>query len=190
MRLTSSTIRLFLTGRWNFVFEIFLFMFITYGFHGLYRLNSEYINSWFVLQRANQFLISMAYQQTLWIYNHVMVIEHLIEPSNIIRFKNLEAIQINNGCSGTKQMLQVIVLFVLYPGPWIRKVWYIPTVLGAIYLVNLFRISVLGFWRGQGWPYWDFLHDWPMRVMFYLVIFLFWYAWNEKIRKPSFSFKF
>jgi exosortase/archaeosortase family protein len=132
----------------------------------------------------------MAYQQTLWIYNHVMVIEHLIEPSNIIRFKNLEAIQINNGCSGTKQMLQVIVLFVLYPGPWMRKVWYIPTVLGTIYFVNLFRISVLGFWRGQGWPYWDFLHDGPMRVMFYLVIFFFWYAWNEKIRKSSFSIKF
>ena len=67
-------------------------MLITYGFHGLYRQNSEYINSWFVLQRANQFMISMAYNQTLWIYNHVMIIEHLIEPSNIIRFKNLEAI--------------------------------------------------------------------------------------------------
>jgi len=72
-----------------------------------------------------------------------MVIEHLIEPSYIIRFKNLEAIQINNGCSGTKQMLQVLVLFVLYPGPWIRKVWFIPTVIGAIYFVNLFRISLL-----------------------------------------------
>jgi exosortase/archaeosortase family protein len=175
----------FLSGKWGFVSEILIFMLITYGFHLIYRMNSEGINSWGWMKACNQFLIQSCFEQTLWIYQNILTIQYKLETGNIIRFSNLEAISVNTGCSGSKQILQVLVLFVLYPGPWLRKLWYIPIAVIAIYWVNVWRIAVLGYWRGYGWPYWDFLHDGPMRVLFYLVIFGFWYYWNEKIRKAD-----
>ena len=179
-------------SRWNlvrskpygFVWEIALFMVITYGFHLIYRAYSSTINASGIMIGLNDFFIKTAFHQVQWIYKSILNLSFNVEPNNIIRFVNQEAIAINMGCSGTKQFLQVLVLFILYPGPWIKKTWFIPTVLLAIHGVNVLRISILGFWRAESWPYWQWFHDWPMRVIFYLVIFGFWYWWNEKLSRP------
>ena len=181
-----------LFSRWNvvrskpygFVWEIVLFMAITYGFHLLYRAYSSTINASGIMMALNDFFIETAFHQVQWIYNSILNLSFNVEPNNIIRFVNQEAIAINAGCSGTKQFLQVLVLFILYPGPWIKKTWFIPTALLAIHVVNVLRISMLGFWRAESLAYWQWFHDWPMRVIFYLVIFGFWYWWNEKLSRP------
>jgi len=169
---------------YGFVWEIALFMVISYGFHHLYRAYSSTINSSGIMISLNDIFIQTAFDQVQWIYKSILNLSFTVEPLNVIRFVNQEAIVINTGCSGTKQFLQVLVLFILYPGPWVKKFWFIPTALFAIHIVNVLRISMLGFWRAESWPYWQWFHDWPMRVIFYLVIFGFWYWWNEKLSRP------
>lgn len=179
-------------SRWNmirskpygFIWEIVLFMVITYGFHLLYRAYSSTINASGIMISLNDIFIQTAFHQVQWFYKSILNLSFTVEPNNIIRFVNQEAIAINTGCSGTKQFLQVLVLFILYPGSWIKKTWFIPIALLAIHVVNVLRISILGFWRAESWPYWQWFHDWPMRVIFYLVIFGFWYWWNEKLSRP------
>jgi exosortase/archaeosortase family protein len=169
---------------YGFVWEIALFMAITYGFHLLYRAYSSTINASGIMISLNGIFIETAFHQVQWIYKSILNLSFTVEPHNVLRFVNQEAIAINTGCSGTKQFLQVLVLFILYPGPWTKKFWFIPTALLAIHAVNVLRISMLGFWRAESWPYWQWFHDWPMRVIFYLVIFGFWYWWNEKLSRP------
>ena len=179
-------------SRWNmirskpygFIWEIVLFIVITYGFHLFYKAYSSTINASGIMISLNDIFIQTAFHQVQWIYKIILNLSFTVEPNNIIRFVNQEAIAINTGCSGTKQFLQVLVLFILYPGPWIKKTWFIPISLLAIHVVNVLRISILGFWRAESWPYWQWFHDWPMRVIFYLVIFGFWYWWNEKLSRP------
>jgi len=181
-----------LFNRWNmvrskpygFVWEIALFMAITYGFHLFYRAFSSTINASGIMIGVNDFFIQIVFHQVQWIYKSILNLAFTVEPHNVLRFVNQEAIAINTGCSGTKQFLQVLVLFILYPGSWTKKIWFIPTVLLAIHAVNVLRISMLGFWRAESWPYWQWFHYWPMRVMFYFVIFGFWYWWNEKLSRP------
>ncbi|MFM8978394.1 MAG: exosortase/archaeosortase family protein, partial [Bacteroidota bacterium] len=139
---------------YGFVWEIALFMAITYGFHLFYRAFSSTINASSIMMGLNDFFIETAFHQVQWIYESILNLSITVEPNNIIRFVNQEAIAINTGCSGTKQFLQVLVLFVLYPGPWIKKTWFIPIALLAIHFVNVLRISMLGFWRAESWPYW------------------------------------
>jgi exosortase/archaeosortase family protein len=179
--------------RWNkirskpygFVCEIALFVAITYGFHLFYRAYSSTIKASGIMISLNDFFIQTAFYQVQWIFRSILNLSFTAEPHNVLRFVNQEAIAINTDCSGTKQFLQVLVLFILYPGPWIKKTWFILTALLAIHVVNVLRISMLGFWRAESWPYWQWFHDWPMRVVFYLVIFGFWYWWNEKLSRPA-----
>jgi exosortase/archaeosortase family protein len=75
---------------------------------------------------------------------------------------------------------------VLFPGPWKKKLWYIPIGLIVIHLTNIFRIIALSVIVME-WPqYWTFSHDWILRPFFYVVIFIMWVIWVEKFRtKPK-----
>ena len=54
-----------------------------------------------------------------------------------------------------------------------------------MHLTNLFRMVGLAVVMNN-WPeYWDFSHDNLFRPFFYLVIFLLWVWWVEKIRVPK-----
>ncbi|MFM7032934.1 MAG: hypothetical protein ACKOX4_10525, partial [Bacteroidota bacterium] len=101
-------------SRWNmvrskpygFVWEIALFMAITYGFHLFYRAFSSTINASGIMMGLNDFFIETAFHQVQWIYESILNLSITVEPNNIIRFVNQDAIAINTGCSGTKQFLQ------------------------------------------------------------------------------------
>ncbi len=41
-------------------------------------------------------------------------------------FSNNGYVGVNESCSGLKQFYQIAVLFILFPGPWKHKLWYIP----------------------------------------------------------------
>jgi exosortase/archaeosortase family protein len=78
-------------------------------------------------------------------------------------------------------MIQFVLLFLIFPGPWRKKLWFIPLGLLIVHLTNLFRIAGLSVVTVTVPEYWDFSHDYLFRPFFYVVIFLLWVWWVEKL---------
>ena len=95
-------------------------------------------------------------------------------------FDNKDSIDILFPCAGVQPMLQFALLILLYPGPWKHKTWYIPMGMIIIHFTNVFRITCLCIIMAY-WPqHWYYAHDYPFRILVYLVIFIMWIIWNEK----------
>ncbi len=172
------------------VTDALLAAFITYGFHLLYRYFSVEINSVPIISAATNWLTGIVFEQSLWINRHLLGLSIVTTDPYTMTFSNEGVIFINGSCSGLKLIFQVTILFLLFPGPWKHKLWFIPLGWILMHLSNLFRIvslSVITLWKPE---YWHFSHDWILRPFFYLVIFAMWVWWVERFRKVNISRKF
>ncbi|PKP23628.1 MAG: hypothetical protein CVU06_07280 [Bacteroidetes bacterium HGW-Bacteroidetes-22] len=162
--------------------NVMWFSIITLGFHFLYRATASGIHSWAWVIWLNEALMKTVFDSSVWFNRHILGLEfNILDPRTMV-FPGSGYVSITAGCSGLKQLYQVLVLFLLYPGPWRHKLWYIPMVMLAMHLTNLFRIislSVMVIWQPQ---YWHFSHDWILRPLFYAVLFALWVVWVEKFQ--------
>jgi exosortase family protein XrtF len=118
------------------------------------------------------------------VFNHTRIVVDWLLPietqDRILYFANSCSVRIVPSCSGVKQMIQFLLLILLYPGPWKHKAWYIPAGLIMIHLTNVFRLSGLCIVMAN-WPdHWKMAHDYPFRFIFYVVIFFLWVIWNDR----------
>jgi len=108
-----------------------------------------------------------------------------LEPGNILRHGNGNAVRIIWGCTAIKQAYIFICIIGLNRGPWRKKLWYIPLGLVVIYFFNILRISIIAQIIGAHPTWFDFFHEHIFKYLFYLVIFGMWVYWEEKIVLPS-----
>ena len=167
--------------------DVFIFMVIIIFFHKLWwdwGLKDLLLN-YFSFAKLEKVMARQVFLPSSWFVEHV--IGYDIKTLNTtLYFPNNGYIEVNGSCSGLKQFYQWIFLMVLFPGPWKKKLWYIPIGLIVIHLTNIFRIIALSVIVME-WPqYWTFSHDWILRPFFYVVIFIMWVIWVEKFRtKPK-----
>ncbi len=170
--------------------DVFIFIVITYGFHVLYWEYNYEISGFALFKDITSWLDASVYIASSWIDSHILGMDIVLYSKNIIHFNsNNGVIIIEESCSGFKQMCQVLVLFLLFPGPWKYKLWYIPMGLVSMFLINIVRIVCLSIVIIH-WPHqWDFIHMWVLRPFYYLVIFILWVVWVEKFGGIQMYFK-
>ncbi|HLP06241.1 MAG TPA: exosortase/archaeosortase family protein [Paludibacter sp.] len=127
----------------------------------------------------------------VWMARHVTHLTQIIlnslgmdltlVPTNILRHPNGNSVQIIWACTGLKQAYIYFCIIAFYRGPWVKKLWYIPLGLLVIYAFNLFRISFIIGVVGQHPDWFHFMHLYLFKYTFYLIIFLMWVWWEEKI---------
>jgi exosortase/archaeosortase family protein len=172
----------FYAGPMGFVVDVALFAIITYGFHLVFRFYASEIMSLQFVRASSAWLAEMVYHISLWFDRNILGYHITTEPGNTMWFSNGGYITVNESCSGLKQFYQVLVLFLLFPGPWKHKLWFIPLGFVIMFITNVFRIvslSAILLWKPE---YWDFSHDWVLRPFFYVVLFMLWVWWVEKYR--------
>ncbi len=164
--------------------EVFLFMAITLIIHYSYRfwaIQLDYVPVTDQILAARQWLADQIYFQSKWIVGDLIGISiNADDAKRTMFFDNNGFIGVNMSCSGFKQLLQVILLFLVYPGPWKHKAWFIPLGIILIHGVNLFRIVSLSVIVVNRPEYFDLAHDYIIRALFYVVIFALWVLWVEK----------
>lgn len=166
----------------GFTIDLFLFAVITILFHKLWRAYSLEIHNISWVKEMGNRLADLVFVQSLWVNKKVLGLHITTEAPNIMWFANGGYVQVNMSCSGLKQFYQVFVLFLLFPGQWRHKLWFIPMSIIVMHLVNVFRIvmlSLMVLWKPE---YWDFTHDWILRPFFYIVVFVLWVWWVEKFK--------
>jgi exosortase/archaeosortase family protein len=124
---------------------------------------------------------NLVFQQAHWVLTRVLQIQ--IKTFDLsLWFSNNNGIIVGDGCTGLKQFIQVFLLFLIYPGPWKHKAWFIPTGILVMHITNIVRITLLGIAMNLNFPKIHFIHSYILRLLFYVVIFALWWIWEEKIR--------
>jgi len=166
--------------------DVFLFIVLTLFIHFTYRYwaTIEYFPLGSLMIVLHDFLSDQVFHQSVWFIQDILGMD-ITTSNQTMYWPNQGYIAINHGCSGLKQILQISLLLLLFPGPWKHKLWYIPLGILIIHLTNLFRIIGLAEVLVYFPDYWDFSHDNLFRPFFYVVIFTLWVIWVEKFMKKQ-----
>jgi len=166
--------------------DVALFVIITLTIHFSYRYwaTQHYFPIGDLMGALHEHLANRVFIESSWFIQHVLGMEITIVDRTMY-WANQGYIAINLGCSGLKPILQFIILMTVFPGPWKKKLWYIPMGVFIVHLTNLFRIIGLGVVLVTVPDYWKFSHDYLFRPFFYVVIFSLWVYWVEHMRKKS-----
>jgi len=164
--------------------DVAVFAIIIYAFHWLWWTGGlkGFLLEYTGFHELELFMANQVFMPSAWFVKHVIGYELNTYETTLYFLPDKGYIEVNGSCSGLKQFYQWLFLMILFPGPWKKKLWYIPLGMLVIHLENIFRIIVLSviliYWPDQ----WHFLHDWVLRPFFYVVIFLMWVLWVEKVR--------
>ena len=130
---------------------------------------------------------------TLWLAEvvHWLVLqfpgnEHFVRDNYLLFFIDGGIrISIIWGCTGLKQMFIFAGIILLYRGPFLKKLWYIP--LGCLILTvyNVIRIALICVLTNHHPERFDDLHDGIFRYIYYTIVFLLWVVWEESFVKKK-----
>ncbi|NNK79906.1 MAG: archaeosortase/exosortase family protein [Flavobacteriales bacterium] len=160
-------------------------------------------------------LASSSYLIWYWLYNKVispmtdlnrLVIDNLIELSSFtlkalgyqlipeppaadqIRTVGIDGtygLWIGDPCNGIT-LFALFTLFIFwYPGPWKKKMWFIPFGLISIHLINVLRIVALCIIVTYDYAYLDFNHNYTFTIVVNGYMFLLWIIWATKFSDVS-----
>jgi exosortase/archaeosortase family protein len=161
--------------------DVLIFAVIIYGFHELWWGNIKFLKSFLLFNETAQFLAEQVFIASSWIVENIIGYD-ITTKATTMYFPDNGYIDVNTSCSGLKQFYQWTVLILLFPGPWKHKLWYIPAGIIVIHLINIFRIVALSIILMLNPDIWDFCHMWILRPFFYVVIFIMWVIWVEKLK--------
>ncbi|MCF6172103.1 MAG: exosortase/archaeosortase family protein [Bacteroidales bacterium] len=167
------------------IVDVGIFAIIIVFFHFLWWGGLKaFLLNYMAFHQLEGFLAHQVFLPAAWIVENIL--QYPIKTvGNTLFFENNGYVEVVGSCSGLKQFYQWFVLILLFPGPWKKKLWYIPAGLLVIHLVNILRIVTLSVVTVH-WPaQWDFIHLWVLRPFFYVVIFVMWMIWEEKFRLPA-----
>jgi exosortase/archaeosortase family protein len=161
---------------------IFLFLIITLMIHFFWRFWERQIfyfpiGNW--MTSAVRYTTVALFHQNSWIVDHIFHI-HFRSEQPVIWFDNTWGIGVYAGCSGFKQIAQFMLLILFFPGSWTNKTWFIPAGMLVVYLTNIFRLVVVSLLLNYHPSYAHFAHDYILRSLFYVVIFILWLLWINK----------
>lgn len=162
--------------------DVAIFCIITVFFHFLWWNGlKSFLLTYLSFGSMEAFMAHQVFLPSAWIVENVLAYP-VNTVGNGLYFENGGYVEVVGSCSGLKQFYQWIMLMILFPGPWKKKLWYIPLGLLVIHIVNIFRIVILSVVVVH-WPqHWDFIHEWILRPFFYVVIFMLWVIWVEKLK--------
>jgi len=112
---------------------------------------------------------------------HILGSNVVLEHSNVLRYLNGNSVLIIWACTGIKQAYICFCILAFSSGPQIKKLWYIPLSLVVVYVFNIFRITFIVACIENHPDWFQFLHLYAFKYVFYGIIFLMWVYWEEKI---------
>lgn len=163
---------------------LILFMVIITIFHLLYKIvEQEIIQLPFIIGILDVLIYPLLYTTT-WVLNNFFGVQSTISK-DVLLLPNQFSIQMLPGCSGLQQYFLVLVLFTIYPGPPLSKLWYIPLAFIVIYFLNTIRFIGISLFTSIYPGHFHLVHDWIFRPFIYFIIFLLWIIWDSKIYQPT-----
>ena len=108
-----------------------------------------------------------------------------VQPDGeVIRTIGIDGAQllwVGDECNGLTLFAIFIVFMLAFPGPWKKKLWFIPIGMLLIHLMNAIRVAALAVIVKENPEALDFNHTYVFTTLVYGFIFLLWYIWAVRM---------
>ena len=91
-------------------------------------------------------------------------------------------VQIGAPCDGVALFALFAIFILAFPGPILRKAWFIPAGIALLHLANVVRVIVLARIQATSPEWLEFNHDYTFTVLIYGLVFALWYFWTALAR--------
>ena len=89
-------------------------------------------------------------------------------------------VQIGAPCDGVALFALFAIFILAFPGPFLRKLWFIPAGIALLHLANIGRVVVLARMQATAPEWLEFNHDYTFTVLVYGLVFALWYLWTVR----------
>lgn len=108
-----------------------------------------------------------------------------VEPAISILNPSGVVISVFEGCNGINVMIVFVAFLLAFGGPLKKLLWFLLAGLAIIYVANLVRVLIL-YYAAEYWQqYFYYVHKYILTGFLYLIVFILWWLWIEKVRGVS-----
>jgi len=100
-------------------------------------------------------------------------------------FANNYSLRIFWGCSGLRTFAQVFIIFLLLPGQWKQKLWFIPSAIVVTSMMVALHLLILSFIIALHPGFFDFAHKYLTKILIYGAMFIMWILWEKLTKKHA-----
>ena len=110
-----------------------------------------------------------------------------IDPNvaTLITMNGTPAVIVGVPCNGLVLYALFSGFVLAYPGPWQRKLWFIPSGIALIWFLNILRVAGLAINQYYAHQSVDFNHHYTFTFVVYSFIFGLWMLWARRLAIPS-----
>ena len=154
-------------------FFLFIFWFVLYDLwlHPQGGVDTFIIN---IIVHNSDWLLSLMGSATI-------PTDILGEAIRTVGIDGSHGVWIGDPCNG----LTLFVLFsgfvLAYPGPILRKLWFIPLGILTIHILNVIRVTALAMIQHFYPEYLEFNHTYTFTILVYSYVFYLWYVWSNNL---------
>lgn len=96
-----------------------------------------------------------------------------------------QSVVVGPACNGLVLYALFAGFILAFPGPWLRKVWFIPAGIVLIWLLNVLRVAALAINHSYSHQTVDFNHHYTFTFVVYSCIFMLWMLWAKRMATPA-----
>ncbi len=105
--------------------------------------------------------------------------------ANLITMNGQPAVVVGPPCNGLVLYALFAGFVVAFPGPWQRKLWYIPVGIVVIWGLNVLRVAALAVNQYYAHASVDFNHHYTFTFVVYAFIFGLWMLWAQRLSRTD-----
>lgn len=105
----------------------------------------------------------------------------MLLDETLLVFTSTSAVRIVWSCTAIKQSFIWLIIMLVARGPWKKKLWFIPLGWLCAYVFNILRITIITMIMEHHPQYFELLHTYIFKYLFYIMLFGLWLWWTHGI---------
>jgi exosortase family protein XrtF len=119
----------------------------------------------------------------LKLFNYDVFISTKQTEMQMIGIDGSHPVWIGDPCDGLTVMALFSIFIIAFPGNYKNKLWFIPTGILLIHVLNIIRVICLTYIAYAHSEYLSFNHTYTFTIIVYVTVFAFWMIWVNKYSK-------
>ncbi|WP_310391390.1 exosortase X [Hymenobacter sp.] len=118
---------------------------------------------------------------------HALGFDAAVAAANdrLVTMNGQSAVIVGVPCNGLVLYALFTGFVLAFPGPWRRKLWFIPAGIGLIWCLNILRVAALAINHHYAHQSLDFNHHYTFTFVVYACIFGLWMLWARRLAVPA-----
>lgn len=157
-----------------FLFKALLLYIVWYGLYDLWLAKVGWLDRFFIdsIISSSELLLNI-FNYPIFIYDQVIGID------------GSHGVYIGAPCNGVDVMALFLGFIILFKGKFTDKLWYSALGLLVIHIANVLRVFILILLAFYYPDKLDFNHKYTFTILMYLLVFMGWVIWVNKILLPK-----